>query len=64
MDEDQIKRTIDYEDLEEAMKISNRIQTVSRDLYSLFSDAQKKHPKNLKKGKFKLEDFKKQQKSN
>ena len=63
LDEDQINRTIDYDDLEEAMKISNRIQTVSRDLYSKFSDARKKHPKKLKKGKFKLEDFKNLQKN-
>ena len=63
LDEEQIDRTINYDDLEEAKKISNKIQTLSRHLYSLFEDAQKRHPRKLKKGSFSMDEFKKLRKN-
>ena len=63
LDEDQIKRLINDNDIEEAMELCQKIQTASRDLYSTLFDAKKKHPKNLKKGTRTLEDFKKANKN-
>ena len=58
LDEDQIKRLINDNDIEEAMELCQKIQTVSRDLHATLFAAKKKHPKNLKKGTRSLADFK------
>lgn len=60
LDEDQIKRLINDNDIEEAMDLCQKIQTASRDLYATLFAAKKKHPKNLKKGTRSLADFKKE----
>jgi len=60
LDEQQIYRMIDDGDIDEALKLCNSIQTASRELYSQFDDARKKHPKQLKKGTRSLEDFKRE----
>ena len=60
LDEDQIKRLINDNDIEEAMDLCQKIQTVSRDLHATLFAAKKKHPKNLKKGTRSLADFKKE----
>ena len=60
LDEQQIYRMIDDGDLDEALKLCNSIQTASRELYSLFNDAKKKHPSKLKKGTRSLSDFQKE----
>jgi hypothetical protein len=60
LDEDQIKRLINDNDIEEAMDLCQKIQTASRDLHATLFAAKKKHPKNLKKGTRSLADFKKE----
>ena len=63
LDEDQINRLINENDIEEAMDLCQKIQTASRDLHAILFNAKKKHPKNLKKGTRSLEDFKKENKN-
>jgi hypothetical protein len=60
LDEDQINRLINENDIEEAMDLCQKIQTASRDLHATLFNAKKKHPKNLKKGTRSLADFKKE----
>ena len=63
LDEHQIYRMIDDGDIDEALKLCNSIQTASRELYSQFDDAKKKHPKQLKKGTRSLEEFQRERKN-